>query len=52
MRKKPQFMFYVRVGPWLHSDTHIWAPSFLDPEDIRKLKIGTIWKFAKGTGLL
>jgi hypothetical protein len=25
---------------------------FLDPEDIRKLNIGTIWKFSKGTGLL
>jgi len=27
-------------------------PSFLDPEDIRKLSIGAIWNFAKGTGLL
>jgi hypothetical protein len=25
---------------------------FLDPEDIRKLNIGAIWKFVKGTGLL
>jgi hypothetical protein len=25
---------------------------FLDYEDIRKLSIGTIWNFAKGTGLL
>jgi hypothetical protein len=25
---------------------------FLDHEDIRKLNIGTIWNFAKGTGLL
>jgi hypothetical protein len=25
---------------------------FLDPEDIRKLNMGVIWKFAKGTGLL
>jgi len=24
---------------------------FLDPEDIRKLSIGAIWNFAKGTGL-
>jgi len=24
----------------------------LDPEDIRKLSIGVIWNFAKGTGLL
>jgi hypothetical protein len=25
---------------------------FLDPEDIRKLNIGVIWKFANGTGIL
>jgi len=25
---------------------------FLDPESIRKLNIGAIWNFAKGTGLL
>jgi hypothetical protein len=25
---------------------------FLDPEDIRKLSVGAIWNFAKGTGLL
>jgi len=25
---------------------------FLDPEDIRKLSIGTNWNFGKGTGLL
>jgi hypothetical protein len=25
---------------------------FLDPEDIRKLNLGVIWNFAKGTGLL
>jgi hypothetical protein len=25
---------------------------FLDPEDIRKLNIGAIWNFGKGTGLL
>ena len=28
------------------------GPFFLDPEDIRKLSIGAIWNFAKGTGLL
>jgi hypothetical protein len=31
---------------------HSYLGSFLDPEDIRKLNIGAIWKFAKGTGLL
>jgi hypothetical protein len=25
---------------------------FLDPEDIRKLSIGAVWHFGKGTGLL
>jgi hypothetical protein len=25
---------------------------FLNPEDIRKLSIGVIWNFGKGTGLL
>ena len=29
---------------------HIWVPSFLDPEDIRKPSIGAIWNCAKGTG--
>jgi hypothetical protein len=31
---------------------YIWLPSFLDPEDIRKLIIGAIWNFVKGIGLL
>ena len=31
--------------------THLGS-FFLDPEDIRKLSIGAIWNFAKGTGLL
>jgi len=26
------------------------CPFFLDPEDIRKLHTGAIWKFVKGTG--
>ena len=37
----------------LASLRHIHLGSFfLDPEDIRKLSIGVIWNFAKGTGLL
>jgi len=33
--------------------THTHPGSFfLDPEDIRKLNIGAIWNFGKGTGLL
>jgi hypothetical protein len=48
LRRKPQFMFCVRVRPWLHSSRLL----LLDPEVITKLNIGAIWKFAKGTGLL
>jgi hypothetical protein len=37
----------------LASLRHTYLGSFfLDPEDIRKLNIGAIWNFAKGTGLL
>ena len=37
----------------LASVRHSYLGSFfLDPEDIRKLNIGPIWKLAKGTGLL
>jgi len=28
------------------------ASLFLEPEDIRKLGMGAIWNFGKGTGLL
>jgi len=33
------------------SDTHVGS-FFSDPEDIRKLCIGAIWNFGKGTRLL
>jgi len=37
----------------LASLRHIHLGSFfLDPEDIRVLGVGAIWKFVKGTGLL
>ena len=37
----------------LASLRHTYLGSFfLDPEDIRKLRIGVIWNFAIGTGLL
>jgi len=36
----------------LASLRHSYLGSFLDPEDIRKISIGAIWNFAKGTGLL
>ena len=35
-----------------YSGTLTWIPSFLEPEDIKKLGVGAIWSFGKGTGLL
>jgi hypothetical protein len=43
-RKSPST--FCEWRPWLHLGSF-----FLDPEDIRKLSIGAIWNFAKGTGL-
>jgi len=52
-------MFYVCVCVCvcvceaLASLRHSYLGSFfLDPEDIRKLNMGAIWNFVKGTGLL
>jgi hypothetical protein len=28
LRRKPQSTLCVSVRPWLHSDMHIWVPSF------------------------
>jgi len=28
LRRKPLSTFCVSVRPWLHSDIHIWVPSF------------------------
>jgi len=28
LRRKPQSTFCASVRPWLHSDIHIWVPSF------------------------
>ena len=51
LRRKPQSTSYMREA--LASLRHSYLGSFfLDPEDIRKLSIGAIWNFAKGTGLL
>jgi len=45
-------MFCVHVRPWLPSK-HLYLGSFfLDPEDIRKLNIGAIWKFANKVPLI
>jgi len=38
------------LGLFERKGKHIWA-SFLDPEDIKILSLGTIWNFGKGTGL-
>jgi len=52
LKRKPQSTFCVSVRPWLHSDTYIWVPLFLDSGDMRKLLIGVIWNCAEGSGLL
>jgi len=49
---KPLHTFFVSVKLWLHSDMRIWAPSFLDPEDIKSISLGAIWNYNKATGLL
>jgi hypothetical protein len=36
----------------LDSLRHSHLDSFFEPEGVRKLTIGAIWYFAKGTGLL
>jgi hypothetical protein len=40
-----EYIQYSKHGERLKSRIHIWVPSFLDPEDIRKLSIGAIWNF-------
>jgi hypothetical protein len=37
------------AGTFETQETHIWVP-FLDPEAIKNLSLGAIWKFGKGTG--
>lgn len=41
----------MSVTLWPHSDLLIWVPFYLDPEDVRNLRLGAIWDFIKGTGL-
>jgi hypothetical protein len=43
-------MFCVNVRPGPHSDTHIWAPFFLEPGDIKSIGLGAICDFGKATG--
>ena len=38
------------MGLFKRKGKYIWVP-FLDPEDIKILSLGAIWKFGKGTGL-
>jgi len=44
-------MFCVSVKLWTHSDLPIWVPFYLDPEDVRNLRLGAIWDFINRTGL-
>jgi hypothetical protein len=49
----PEIIKILSPSEALDSLRHTYLGSFfLDPEDIRKLSIGAIWSFAKGTGLL
>jgi hypothetical protein len=49
----PEAIRILSLSEALDSLGHIHMRSFfLDPEGIRKLNIGDIWNFAKGTGLL
>jgi len=41
--------FYVNVKLWLQSDMYLG--SFLNPEDIKSIRLGAIWNFSKVTGL-
>ena len=38
------------AGNFERKGSYIWVP-FLDPEGIKILSLGAIWKFGKGTGL-
>jgi hypothetical protein len=52
LRRKPRCHILCECEA-LASLRHTYPGSFfLNPEDIRKLSIGVIWNFAKGTGLL
>jgi len=39
------------VKLWLHSDMHIWAPSFWSQRKFNTISLEAIWKFSKVTGL-
>jgi hypothetical protein len=49
-RMKPWPIFSVSVKPWLHSDVYLGS-IFLEPEDIKSIRLGVIWTFSKITGL-
>jgi hypothetical protein len=49
----PEVIKILSMSEALASLGHTYLGSFfLDPDDIRKLSIGVIWNFCKGTGLL
>jgi len=47
---KPWPTFFVNVKLWLHT-RHVYLGSFLEPEDIKSIILGSIWDFSKATGL-
>ena len=51
---KQTWVMHVSYLVWGLGFTQTYTSGFLllDPEDIRKLPVGAIWNFAKGTGLL
>jgi len=52
-RRRPQSTFYVSVSEALASLRYIYLGSFfLDPDDIKTLVVGAIWRFGNATGLL
>jgi hypothetical protein len=48
---KPCPIFSVNLKPWLHSDVYLGS-FFLEPEDIKSIRLETIWNFIKAKGLL
>ena len=50
LRRKTPSTFCVSEALASLKNTYLGS-FFLEPEDIRKLSIGAIWNFAKGTGL-
>jgi hypothetical protein len=52
LRTKPQYYILCECEALASLRRAYLVSFFLDPEDIRELRIGAIWNFSKGTGLL